>query len=543
MDCILFNGKIETLNISESKCEAVAIEKGKIIHIGSDKEILSIKTAKTKLVDLKGRTAVPGFIDSHMHLATFGQNLYECNLIGVKSIEELIDITRAYIESKDIPKENWIIGKGWNQDYFQVKKLPTRYDLDKISTEYPICLTRACYHMSIVNTKALEMAGITADMEQVEGGNFEKDHNGELTGIIQENALKLVYSKFNKHTLQDIKRMIIDASNYAVSKGITSIQTDDFMLPGVSIDDVLQAYIDLKNEGKLLVRIYEQCLLTSLEELKTFLDKGYRTGHGDDYFKIGPVKLLADGNLGTRTAHLCEPYDDDPMNTGIPIYTQEKFNDIIEMAHINNMQLAIHCIGDKTMYMACEAIEKALIKSPKEDHRHTIIHCQIMDLNLFDRFKALNLVASVQPIFINYDLHMAEEKIGKDRIKTSYSWRSMIDKGINTAFGSDCPVEDMDVLNGIYAAVTRKDLDGYPEGGWLPEQKLTVRQALTGFTLSSAFASFDEGIKGSIETGKFADITVLSDDIFEIAPDDIKNVKVVMTFVNGQLVYENSDIN
>jgi len=220
------------------------------------------------------------------------------------------------------------------------------------------------------------------------------------------------------------------------------------------------------------------------------------------------------------------------------MYTRDKLEEIITTAHNAGMQVAIHCIGDKTMHMVFDVIKKACKNKPRKDPRHTIIHCQITNETLLNKFIELNVIASIQPIFINYDLHMAERRLGKERVKNSYNWKSMFDKGIHVACGSDCPVELPDVLPGIYAAVTRKDLNGYPENGWMPEQKISVHQALYGFTLGSAYASFNENIKGSIETGKLADMSVLSDDIFEIEPDKIKDVEVMMTFVNGELVYK-----
>lgn len=537
MELILINGNIVTMDTLNPRADAVAINNGKFVKIGSNKEILSLKEKDTNVIDLKGKMLLPGFIDSHMHFAMLGSNMQECNLIGTNSVEELIERVKGFVKSKKIRSDQWIIGKGWNQDYFDIKKLPTRYDLDKISMEQPICLTRACYHLCVVNSKALEVSGISINTPQVENGQFDLDEKGEPLGIFKENALKLIYDNLPSPQIEDFKKMIIDASNYAISQGVTSVQTDDFMLPGIRFTDVLKAYSELRKNKKLIPRIYEQCLLPSMDLLNSFLDMGYRTGQGDNFFKIGPLKLIGDGNLGNRTAYLCSPYSDVGSISGMPRYTQESLDELVITAHNAGMNVAIHCIGDKTMYMAFESFEKAQRQNPTVDSRHGIIHCQLTDQSLLDKFRDLSIIAYIQPIFLNYDLHIVEARIGKERSKTTYNWKSLFDRGVHVACGSDCPVEALDVLPGIYSAVTRKDLQGYPESGWLPDQKLTVEQALFGFTLGAAYASCEENIKGSIQVGKLADMVVLSDNIFEIHPDKIKDVEVEMTFIDGKLVF------
>ncbi|MDF2676645.1 MAG: hypothetical protein K0Q97_950, partial [Bacillota bacterium] len=254
--------------------------------------------------------------------------------------------------------------------------------------------------------------------------------------------------------------------------------------------------------------------------------------------KIGPLKILLDGSLGARTAALNQPYSDCPSAEGIVTLTQEELDEIVDLAHKNNMQLAIHAIGDRTMYMAFNSIEKLIKENVKENYRHGIVHCQITDEYLLNKFKELDVIAYIQPIFLDYDWHIVKDRVGEKREKTSYNWKSLINKGVKTANGSDAPVETFNVLKGIYEAVTRKDLYGLPEGGWLPDQKLTVKEAVYGYTMGGAYASFEENIKGSIEKGKLADLVVLSEDIFSINEDMIKNVNVEMTVFNGKIVHE-----
>ena len=539
MDLILYNGRIISMDTSNPEGTAVAVKDGMIVKVGEQNEVLLLRSSETELIDLQGKMLVPGFNDSHMHLLSFGYSLQKVNLAGTSNMEELIDRTKSFADSKGIGLDQWILGRGWNNDHFDVKNFPTRYDLDKISTENPICLTRACGHVSIVNSRALELCGINRDTRQVDGGHFDLDEKGEPLGIFKETAMQLIYDNIPAPDIEEIKAMIIDASHRAVAEGITSIQSDDFeALPCKDFNKVIQAYTELKESKELPLRIYEQCLLPSMDRLQNFLDQGYHTGYGDEYFKIGPLKLLGDGSLGARTAYLCQPYADDPSTSGIPVFTQEELDLLVVTAHNAGMHVAIHCIGDKIMYMAFESIEKAQQQNPRKDHRHSIIHCQITDEVLLDKYRDLDVIAHVQPIFIDYDLHMVASRVGEERSKTTYNWKSLLDRGVHVACGSDCPVEPFNVLPTIYTAVTRKDLKGYPENGWLPYQKLTVEEALHCFTAGAAYASFEEEIKGSLAPGKLADMVLLSQDLYEIHPDHIKDVQVEMTFVGGKLVYQ-----
>lgn len=542
MDLILINGKIVTMDPSNPRAEAVAVKDGKFVLVGASEEILTYKKNHTEIIDLQGKLLTPGFNDAHLHLLNYGYSLQMVDLAGAKSIDEIIKRVKNFVSKNNIEPGDWIKGKSWNHEIFTDKKrFPNRYDLDKISKEHPICLTRACLHVAVVNSKALELIGVDKNTPQVEGGHFDIDENGEPLGIFRENARYLVYDNIEDPGVEEIKEMIIKASKSALSQGITSVQTDDFeALPGKNFENVLRAYKELNETNELPIRIYEQCLLPQIEKLNTFLAMGYRTGIGDEFFKIGPLKLLADGSLGARTAYMCEPYADDPSTCGIPVFTQEELDKLVITGHNADMQIAIHGIGDKTMHMAFESIEKAQKENPKSDSRHGIIHCQITDEVLLNKFKDLGVIAYVQPIFTSTDLGIVEERIGKERAKTSYNWKTMFDKGVHVVFSSDCPVEPLDVLPGIYAAVTRKNLEEYPKEGWMPEQRVSIDEALYAFTLGAAYASFEDDIKGSIEAGKLADMVVLSEDIYEINPDKIKDVEIEMTFVGGKLSYKKS---
>ncbi len=530
---ILYNGKIVTMDNYLKEAEAILIKNDKIEFVGTNDQILVHKTKDTTLIDLHGKLVIPGFNDSHMHLYGFGQGLQMVDLKNATSVKEIINRGKEFISSKEIRENAWVIGRGWNQDYFKGDKIfPTRFDLDEISTTNPIMLSRACGHLAVVNTKALEICGIDINTPQVDGGEFNFD-----LGLFSENAISLISANIPKPTKEEVKKALIDGMEYANKHGITSIQTDDLAHAG-NYKLLIEAYESLRRAGKLTCRIYQQCLLDSKEKLKEFLDFGYNTGYGDNYYKLGPLKLLSDGSLGARTAALVNPYADNSKTNGIMCYSQAELDELIKLAHDNGMQISVHCIGDRAMYSVLNSYEIALKANNRKDHRHGIIHCQITDETLLNKFKELNVIAYVQPIFLHYDLHIVESRVGKELASKTYAFKSMIDKGIHTSFGTDCPVEALDTMSNVHCAVTRSDLSGYPKDGWNSKEKVSVYEAIYSYTMSSAYAAFEEDIKGSISKGKLADFIVLDEDIFKVDVNKIKDIKVEMTFVGGKLVYK-----
>ncbi len=525
---LFYNGKIFTGDKNNEFFEAMLISGDKIEKLGTNEEIRALKQEHMKCIDLKGKVLIPGFNDSHMHLYGFGQTLQIVDLVNVQSVEEVISRGKKYISDNNIKSNVWIRGRGWNQDYFTDKKFPTREDLDKISINHPIIFTRACGHLAVVNSKALE----NCKVENVAGGEFDLDK-----GIFKEHAISLITDNIPKPSVAEIKNTLTEAMKYANSKGITSVQTDD-LSHGGDYKLMLKAYEELNHENKLTCRVYEQCLL-DLKQLKAFYDLGYKTGVGDKYFKIGPLKILVDGSLGARTAALNKPYHDDNSTNGVMCYTNEELDHIISYADKIGMQIAIHCIGDRAMQIVLDSYKRVL-KADGNLKRHGIIHCQIMDADLLSQFKNLDIIAYIQPIFLHYDLHIVESRVGKKLAKTSYAFKSMIDEGIHTSLGTDCPVEDCDVMANIYCAVNRVDLKGEPAGGYNPKEKLSVYEALYHYTQGSAYASFEERIKGTITEGKLADFVVIDKDIMNMDPLDIKNITILATYVGGKLVYKKS---
>ena len=548
-DTVFFGGVVRTMEppAAPGRREralptAVAVKDGVIVRVGSDREIRALAGPHTRSVDLAGRLLLPGFHDSHLHLLSYGLSLEKVYLDGATSIDEIVRRGRDFLRQSGGPRGGWIQGRGWNNELWPGRRFPNRYDLDRISTDHPVTYTRTCGHIIAVNSKALEVMGVTRDTPQLPGGQIDVDERGEPLGIFREEARVLVYEAIPRLEVADIKRLLVLGAQRALRCGLTALQTDDFeAVPEEDFPRVIEAYTQLAQEGALPVRVFEQCLLPRPEQLRRFLELGYTTGYQVGRFKIGPLKLLADGSLGGRTAFLDRPYADCPSTCGIGVFSQQQLDELVETAHRAGMPAAIHCIGNATMQMALDSIERAQLRWPRADIRHSIIHCQITDQPLLQRFRALGVIAHIQPVFVAGDWHIAADRVGEELAATSYNWQTMVQLGIPIACGSDCPVERFDVMENIYCAVTRQDFNGQPAGGWYPQQRLTVEQAVYGHTMGAAYASYDERVSGSLSVGKRADMAVVDRDIFTIPPAQIKEARVVMTVLDGEIVYEREE--
>ena len=528
------NGAIYT---GESWITSFVVEDGKISATKEVDETID------QVIDLQGKFVCAGFNDSHMHLLNLGSTLSMARLSEhTNSLEEMIGHLKEYVQNKkefgQLKEGSWIQGRGFNHDYFQDEnRFPTRYDLDKVSTEYPICIVRACGHICVVNSKALQILGITKETKQIEGGHFEVDEQGEPLGIFFENALEMVYGKFPEPTVEDLKQFIVLACEKLNSYGITSIQTDDYeTFPNMDYHNMLKAIDELIAEDKLTVRINEQVHFTKLEELKQFIQEENHT-KGNDFFKNGPLKMLGDGSLGARTAYLSRPYADQPNTRGIPVYSQNQFDEMCSYANKNGMQIAIHSIGDGILDCILSAYEKALKECPREDHRHGIVHCQITRPDQIEKMKEMKLHAYIQSIFLDYDIHIVKERVGEELASTSYQAKSLLEKGITISNGSDAPVEDPVVMRGIQCAVTRQNI-AHTALPYLKEEALTVQEAIDSFTKDGAYASFEEKKKGRLVEGMKADFVVLDKNPFEVDPYELSKIQVEKTYINGKLVYE-----
>lgn len=529
MKTAFYNGKVYTGQLPLQ--EAFLVEDGKFLCVGSTAEILAENAQQT--VDLNGQFICAGFNDSHMHLLNLGQALSVAPLhLYTHSLAELI----GCMQQMPPGRGGWILGRGWNQDFFaDVQRMPNRWDLDLVSKDAPVCAIRACGHALVVNSKALEILGITANTPQIPGGEIVME-NGQPNGVLLDNAMDLVYAAVPAPQKEDIQKMLIAACGMLNSYGITSCHSDDYcVFQNTPWQVINEAYKELEEAGLLTVRVYEQANFTKLPALTEFAESGNLTGTGTERFRIGPLKMLGDGALGARTAYLTNAYADDPSTRGLSVFTPEEFDALIGYAHKKGMQVAVHCIGDACLDLVLSSIEKALATYPRADHRHGIVHCQITRPDQLEKIAQKNLHVYAQSIFLDYDLHIVADRVGKELAQSSYSWKTLMGKGATVSNGSDCPVELPNVMGGIQCAVTRKDLKGV--GPYLPDEAFTVQEALDSFTKMGAYASFEESLKGQIQPGMLADFVVLGENPFAVAPDRIKDIPICATYLGGKMVY------
>lgn len=511
--------------------QSFLVEDGNFSAVGSNAEILACGPDHT--VDLEGNFVCAGFNDSHMHLLNLGQALSVAPLhLYTHSLQEML----LCLQQRKPGRGGWILGRGWNQDFFQdVKRMPNRWDLDKVSLAFPVCAIRACGHAMAVNSKALELLGITADTPQIPGGEIVIE-NGEPSGILFDNAMDLVYAAVPAPKKADIKAMLQAACGTLNSYGITSCQSDDYcVFQNVPWQVINEAYQEMEADGELTVRVCEQANFTNLPALAAFVEAGNVTGVGSDRFRIGPLKMLGDGALGARTAYLSQPYADAPDTRGLSVFTPDGFDQLIGYAHAHNMQVAVHCIGDACLDLVLSSIEKALAAHPRADHRHGIVHCQITRPDQLEKIAKLGLHVYAQSIFLDYDLHIVQERVGEKLANSSYSWKTLMNKGVTVSNGSDCPVELPNVMGGIQCALTRCDLNG--NGPYLSGEAFTVQEALDSFTEAGAKASFEEAIKGKIKPGMLADFVVLGENPFDADPAKLNDIPILSTYLGGKKVY------
>ena len=532
MKAIWYNGKVYAGE--EALQEAFLVRDGFFQAVGTNEEILALADTETVCTDLKGRFVCPGFNDSHMHLVAYGQALGAARLAEhTDSLEGLLSYLREYAADNPPREGRWLTGRGWNQDCFtDVSRMPDRQDLDAVSTDFPIVISRACGHCCAVNSRALEIAGIGRDSVSPAGGLIGME-NGEPDGRLYDKAMDLVGAFVPEPDREEIKAMIRRACRALNAFGVTSVQSDDYSaFRGVPFETVNDAYRELEESGELSVRVYEQANFTEPAELKRFIETGNLTGTGSRMFRIGPLKMLGDGSLGSRTAWLSRPYADCPDTAGFPLFDREKMEEMISYAHEKEMQIAVHAIGDACLDQVLNALEKAIREHPRADHRHGIVHCQISRPDQLRRIRDLRLHVYAQSIFLDYDNHIVEKRVGPELAASSYSWKTLLKSGVSVSNGSDAPVEAPDVMRGIQCAVTRTSLDG--TGPYLPQEAFSLREALDSFTVRGAEASFEENFKGRIAPGFAADFTVLEENPFEKAAQALHRIKVSACFLGGR---------
>ncbi len=525
---LLVNGKIWTADPARPEAEAVAITNNRILAVGSNEEISRLKRPGLPVIDLGGRRALPGFNDAHVHFYSGGANLTGPQLRYSKSEGEFRDTLAVFAQHQ--PTGRWITGGNWDHENWTPARLPTRELIDDATRDWPVMIKRLDGHMSLANSLALKLAGVNKDTKNVPGGVIVRDAQGNPTGILKDAAQELVERVIPPPSEQQITDAVHAAQTYANAQGVTSVQ-DMSASPAV-----FHAYQTMLHNGQLRVRISGHQPLAAWQRLAQV---GVAADFGNDYLHIGGLKGFADGSLGSTTALLFQPYLDSPNTSGIPSAElsnpQQMFRNI-EDADSAGLQIAVHSIGDKANNTILGFYQRVIQDHGPRDRRLRIEHAQHLIPADIPRFGQLGVIASMQPYHLMDDGRWAEKRIGPERAKTTYAFRTLLDTGATLAFGSDWDVAPISPLMGIYGAVTRRTLDGKHPDGWVAEQKITVAEAVKAYTMGSAYASFEEKRKGSIEVGKLADLIVLTDDIFAIDPVKIADTKIYLLIFDGKVI-------
>ena len=523
---VLVNGLIRTMDAGLPRTSAIAIEGDRIAAVGSDTDMRRLLAPGGQVIDLNRRTVVPGLIDAHLHFLSYGLSLREIDLIGVPALAAAQ--ARVADRAAQTPAGSWLTGRGWDQVFWEGQHFPNRHDLDTVTPQHPAFLRRKCGHAGWANSQALALAGINASTPDPDGGAIERDPaTGEPTGILLERAMDLVARLLSLPSEADATAAVRVAMHRAHQLGITGVHN-------MEAAPALRAFEALRRAGELKLRVVQQIPEVDLDAA---IQLGIESGFGDEWIRFGAVKIFADGSLGARSALMVEPYEGEPANVGIAVSTAEHLRSQVEKAARAGLAVHIHAIGDQANRNVLDAIEATRQAGIGLHLRHRIEHAQVLHPADLPRFAALGVIASMQPIHCTQDIVLADAHWGS-RCRLAYAWSSLLASGAMVAFGSDAPVETPDVMQGIYAAVTRRRADGYPgPEGWVPEECVSVEEAVYAYTVGAAYAGGEETIKGALSAGKLADLAVLSEDIFAIEPAGLLETRAVATMVGGEFVY------
>jgi predicted amidohydrolase YtcJ len=522
---ILLNAHIWTGNPAQPWAEALAVSGDTLLYVGSDEAVKKYLTPSTQLIDGQGQMATPGFIDSHVHFIDAGMNLASVQLRDANT--KALFIQRITDFAKTVAPGTWITGGDWDHTLWG-GELPQASWIDSITPKNPVFLNRLDGHMCLANTAAMKATGISINTKDVAGGAITRDTKGNPLGIFKDNAQNLVYAKMPPLTDAMRDRALTMAMDFVASKGVTSVHN-------MGTWEDLATFRRANKKGQLKTRIYANVPLYTWAKLKTEIA---RNGQGDKWVKIGGLKGFVDGSLGSHTAAMMAPFSDNAKDKGFFITPLDSLYAYISQADKAGLQVMVHAIGDEAIHQQLNIFERVAKENGARDRRFRIEHAQHIAPSDILRFSALHVIPSMQPYHAIDDGRWAETYLGSERIKTTYAFNSLIKNGIKPAFGSDWFVAPPTPMEGIYAAVTRQTLDGKNPNGWVPAQKITLEDALQGYTNNSAYAAFDEKRKGSLEKGKLADFVVLNTDLTKIAPEKIRDAKVLMTIVGGKVVYE-----
>ena len=507
------------------RADTIAVDNGRIIEIGNKSKLDSLKRHGFKVINLKGKTVFPGFIDSHLHLLSTGYGLLSVDLSNIDSLEKVL----AKIEkaAKKHPAGQWLIGRGWNKNLWG-NDFPTKEMLDKISPRNPALFFAKDGHTIWVNSLAIKAASVDEHTPDPEGGRIKRDSSGEATGVFMENAVELISNKIPEASTEFKLKAIKKASAYFNSLGITGVGDCDWNPGRLGLFDIA------RKRGFLNLRVF---MMLSPDDISSAKTLGLHTGFGDDFITTGMLKLYMDGALGSQTAWMFEPYENSDHGCGVPTLSEDQLESYFERTHLEGISMAVHAIGDRAIAELLDFFGKKYKISKKLGLKHRIEHAQHMRKEDIARFKKYDVAVAVQPIHAMSDRDMSEKYIGK-RSRWTYPFATMLKRGAKLGFGSDCPIEDPNPLMGIYAAIARKS-PADKRGPWYKEECVTLAQAITGYTTGAAEICSWGGKCGDIAPGMKADFVVLSDDLYKIDTEQIPKVKVLATIVNGEIVYQN----
>lgn len=532
-DLVLVNGKVYTVSADNAIAEAVAVRGGRIFAVGGNAEIRRLAGPETRTIDLSGKTVIPGLIDAHGHIPGLAQSLATLDLVGTSSYEKIIEKVAEWARS--LKAGEWVIGRGWDQNDWPEKAFPHHAALSAVTKDNPVFLSRVDGHACFVNAKALELAGVTSSTRDPDGGRTIRDKEGNPTGVFIDAAQGLVSRLVPEASGDTRKKQLLAAAGECLALGLTSVHD-----AGVSSGDI-ELYKQLIESGEWKLRVYAMLRGADGASLDKYFASGPLIGYGGDRLTVRSIKCMADGALGSRGAALLDDYSDEPGNRGLMVMEFDRLESIAQRALEKGFQVCTHAIGDRGNHVTLDAYEAALKAVPgARDPRFRIEHAQIVAVDDIPRFAVLQVIPSMQATHATSDMYWAEDRVGPERIKGAYAWRRFMDAGCRMANGSDFPVENANPLWGLYAAITRQDRAGWPEGGWHPEERMTREEALRSFTIDAAYAAFQEDLMGSIWPGKLADLVVLDKDIMTIDPTEILQTRVTMTIIGGVVVYEAS---
>lgn len=528
-DLIVVNAKIATLNESQPAVQALAVVGNRIHSLGDDSVIRKMANAKTQIIDAQGRLVLPGFNDSHVHFVSGGRQLSSVDLRDAKSPAELAERLARF--AAKLPAGTWITGGDWDHENWPQAPLPTRQMIDEVTREHPVLVSRLDGHMALANSLALRRAGVSRSTTDPDGGLIVRDAAGEPTGILKDAAMALVSSKIPGPSHAERLAATRAATDHAASLGVTSVQD-------MSGSGDIPIYQELLQRGELKTRIYAAAPLPSW---KRSAQQGLKAAVGNDWLRQGALKGFADGSLGSTTAFFFEPYLDDPRTRGLAsdeMFPEGAMLERIRQADRAGLHVMVHAIGDRANDQMLAIFDQVTKENGPRDRRFRIEHAQHLRLEDIPRFAAGKVIASMQPFHCADDGRWAEKRIGPHRAQGTYAFRSLLDSGAVLAFGSDWNVAPLDPLRGIAAAVTRRTLDGKHPDGWVPQQKISVIEAVRAYTVGSAFAEFQEQQKGTLAPEKLADFVMLARDVFTIPATEIEQARVVLTVVNGKVVFD-----